>query len=496
MHDNGPARPLPAGDVVLWPGRRDVLRGALLGATAVALSACAPEGDDGSPTTPRSPGTPQTVTFPAGFAWGVATSAFQVEGATSADGRGRSIWDTFTARPGAVADGSTADRACDHYHRLESDLDLIRDLGVTSYRFSVAWPRVMPGGRGAVNAAGLGFYDRLLDGLSSRGIQAVATLYHWDLPQALQDHGGWENRDSTGWFADYAAVVARALGDRVSRWLTINEAKVIAQQGYQTGRFAPGRTDPVASGRVVHHLGVAHGRAVQALRAQGVEGAVGPCVQLSPCYPADDSAGARRSADLADVLENTLYLDPPVRGTYPTDLSEADPQVARGVDSAVRSGDLEVISAPVDFVGVNYYSPQVVGTGGTVTRYPLSSSGWQQVHPQGLADVLLRLHRDYGSPEVVVTENGVPDAHGEDGHDPSRIAFLRDHLGAVHAAIASGAKVRGFHVWSLMDSFEWSSGYTQRWGLFRVDADTVERTPKDSAEWYRDVATTNALRVG
>lgn len=473
------------GEVVAQPRRRDVLRSAALGAAALALAACTPAGKEGAG---------RTVTFPAGFVWGAATSAFQVEGATRADGRGPSIWDAFAARRGTIADGSNADRACDHYHLMDHDLDLMKDLGLTSYRFSVAWPRVLPRGRGAVNAAGLGFYDRLVDGLSARGIQAVATLYHWDLPQALQDEGGWENRDSAAWFADYAAVVAKSLGDRVTRWLTINEAKVIAQQGYQFGRFAPGRTDPVASGRVIHHLGLAHGRAVQALRASGTMATVGPCLQLAPCYPADDSPQARQATDRADVIENTLYLDPVLRGTYPTGLSDAGPEVARGVESAVQPGDLEVISAPVDFLGVNYYSPQVLGPDRPVTRYPLSSSGWQQVYPRGLTDVLLRLHRDYGSPEVVITENGVPDAHGEDEHDPSRSGFLRNHLLAVHDAIAVGAKVRGFHAWSLMDNFEWSSGYTQRWGLVHIDFDTLKRTPKDSASWYRQVAKSNQIR--
>jgi beta-glucosidase len=486
---------MDSSDVVAGPGRRDVLRGAALGAVGLALAACDGRADEATRRTSVPRGTEQTVTFPAGFVWGVATSAFQVEGATRADGRGPSIWDTFAARPGTIADGSTADRACDHYHLVERDLDLMQSLGVTSYRFSVAWPRVMPRGRGAVNAAGLGFYDRLVDGLAARGIQAVATLYHWDLPQALQDAGGWENRDSAEWFADYTAVVARSLGDRVARWLTINEAKVIAQQGYETGRFAPGATDPAASGRVIHHLGLAHGRGLQALRDSGARGTFGPCLQLAPCYPADDSSEARKAADLADVTENTLYLDPVLRGTYPAGLSDAAVEVARGVDAATRPGDLEVISAPVDFLGVNYYSPQVLGPDGPVTRYPLSSSGWQQVHPRGLTDVLLRLHREYGSPAVVIMENGVPDAPGEGVEDPSRTAFLRDHLLAVHDAVSAGATVLGFHAWSLMDNFEWSSGYTQRWGLVHVDFDSLERTPKDSARWYRQVATSNRVRA-
>lgn len=485
---------MDSSDAVPGPRRRDVLRVAALGAAGLALTACDRSGGGATRHTaaPRHP--QQSVTFPAAFVWGVATSAFQVEGATRADERGPSIWDTFAARPGTIADDSTANRACDHYHLVERDLDLLQSLGVTSYRFSVAWPRVMPRGRGAVNTEGLGFYDRLVDGLAARGIQAVATLYHWDLPQALQDDGGWENRDSAEWFADYAAVLAGSLGDRVTRWLTINEAKVIAQQGYETGRFAPGMTDPVASGRVIHHLGLAHGRAVRALRAAAPKAAVGPCLQLAPCYPVDDSTEARQAADRADVTENTLYLDPVLRGSYPAGLSGAAPEVARGVEAATRAGDLDVIAADVDFVGVNYYSPQVLGPGGPVTRYPVSSSGWQQVYPRGLTDVLLRLHREYGSPEVVVTENGVPDAQGEGLHDPSRIAFLHDHLLAVHEAISAGAQLRGFHAWSLMDNFEWSAGYTQRWGLVHVDFDTLERTPKDSARWYREVATNNRVR--
>ena len=479
------------------PGRREVLRGAVAGATLglVGISSSACTGTE----QPRTRGTTATdgpgglVRFPAEFAWGVATSAFQVEGATRADGRGRSIWDTFAAQPGTIVDGSNADRACDHYRLVERDLDLMRSLGVRSYRFSVAWPRVLPEGRGAVNAKGLGFYDRLVDGLAARGIKAVATLYHWDLPQALEDAGGWERRDSADWFADYSAVAVRALGDRVDRWVTVNEAKIIAREGYQTGRFAPGKSDRVASGRVIHHLGLAHGRAVQAFRASGARGTIGPCVQLAPCYPADDSAEARRATELADVTENTLYLDPVLRGSYPRGLADADREVAVGIRAASRDGDLDVISAPVDFVGVNNYGPQVVGGSGPVTRYPLSSAGWQQVHPGGLTDVLLRLHRDYGSPEVVVTENGVPDAPGEDLHDASRTIFLRDHLLAVHGAIAKGAKVKGFHAWALMDDFEWAFGYTQRWGLVHVDFETLQRTPKDSARWYQRVAAANAV---
>ena len=472
---------------------RAALAGVALGAAGTVVSACTGTEPTGTRRTGPTSDRGAVARFPADFAWGVATSAFQVEGATRADGRGRSIWDTFAAQPGAIIDGSNADRACDHFHLVERDLDLVQSLGVKSYRFSVAWPRVLPEGRGAVNTKGLDFYDRLVDGLAARGIRAVATLYHWDLPQALEDAGGWERRESADWFADYGQVVFTALGDRVDRWVTINEAKIIAREGYQTGRFAPGKSDRAASGRVIHHLGLAHGRGVQAFRASRATGSIGPCLQLAPCYPADDSSEARRAADLADVAENTLYLDPVLRGRYPRGLADADAEVAAGIRAASRDGDLAVIGAPVDFVGVNYYGPQVMSGGGPVTRYPLSSAGWQQVFPRGLTDVLLRLHHDYGSPDTVVTENGVPDAPGEDLHDTSRTTFLRDHLLAVHEAIAAGAKVKGFHAWALMDDFEWAFGYTQRWGLVHVDFDTLQRTPKDSARWYQQVAAANAV---
>ena len=285
----------------------------------------------------------------------------------------------------------------------------MQSLGLGSYRFSIAWPRVLPGGRGRVNQRGLDFYDRLVDALLARGISPVATLYHWDLPQLLQDVGGWENRDSADWFADYAAVVFAALGDRVDHWLTINEAKIIAQQGYMYGRMAPGKTDPRAAGTVIHHLNLAHGRAVAAFRASPATGRIGPCLQLAPCYPADGGPEAAAAARSADTTENTLYLDPILTGRYPS-LGEPDVAMAAGLEAAVRTQDLAEIAAPVDFLGVNYYSPVVVdGTGRPVQPHPVSAAGWQQIYPEGMAHVLGRLHQDYGSPEVMITENGLPD---------------------------------------------------------------------------------------
>ena len=357
----------------------------------------------------------------------------------------------FCARPGTITDGSSGAVACDHYHRWESDLDLMHSLGIGSYRFSIAWPRVLPEGRGPVNRRGLDFYDRLVDGLLARGISPVATLYHWDLPQALQDRGGWENRDSAEWFADYATVLFEALGDRVSQWLTINEAKVIAEQGYQYGRMAPGRSDLRASGTVIHHLNLAHGRAVAAFRGIRGIGRIGPCLQLAPCYPADDSPEAEAAAMAADTTENTLYLDPLLRGRYP-DLSHTNRRVAAGIEAATKDGDLAAIAAPVDFLGVNYYTPVVIdGQGRPFQPHPISSAGWQQIYPHGLYDVLVRLRRDYASPEVLITENGVPDDVTDSSQttaDRARVDFLRRHLRAVHQAIGEGCRVTGYHAWS------------------------------------------------
>jgi beta-glucosidase len=467
----------------------------LAAAAGIAASACSPHAG----TTPR-PATSEpaasSLTFPAGFSWGVATSAYQVEGAISADGRGRSIWDTFCARPGAIADGSSGEVACDHYHRWQADLDLMRSLGIGSYRFSVAWPRVLPEGRGRANRRGLDFYDRLVDGLLARGISPVATLYHWDLPQVLQDRGGWEHRDSAGWFADYATVLFRTLGDRVDRWLTINEAKIIAQQGYQYGRMAPGKRDVRASGTVIHHLNLAHGRAVAAFRGSEGTGRIGPCLQLAPCYPADPSPEAAAAAQAADITENTLYLDPLLKGRYPL-LDSADPRMSAAIDEATKDGDLAAIAARVDFVGVNYYSPLVLdGLGQPVQPHPVSAAGWQQIYPQGLVDALTRLRLDYASPEILITENGVPDDAADSTQpaaDHARVNFLRQHLQALHQAIADGSRVAGYFAWSLLDNFEWAAGYSQRWGMVRVDFRTLDRRPKASASWYSSVARSNTV---
>jgi beta-glucosidase len=472
--------------------RRTLLTSAATAAvTAPLLAAC------DSPAAHPAP-TGLGLLFPPGFVWGAATSAYQIEGAAAQDGRGPSIWDTFSHRPGTIVDGSNGDVACDHYHRFATDLDLMRDLGIRSYRFSLSWSRILPTGRGAVNPQGLDFYKRLVDGLHARDIAPVATLFHWDLPQPLQDEGGWENRDCASWFADYAEVAFRELGASVPTWLTINEPKTIVQVGYTYGAMAPGKRDRNAAAVAAHHLALAHGQAVAAFRAAGTGGRIGPALNLAPAYPAYDGADAR--AALADGYENRLYLDPILRGSYPTDASEflgAGPWTA--LEAAIHDGDLAVIGAPIDVLGVNYYGPVFIDVDGTyVTMMPTSIAEWEQIYPDGLYDILVRLTHDYTDRPLLITENGIPNAGTVvpvDGavEDPERIEYVRDHLAAAHRAIAAGARLEGYHVWSLLDNFEWAQGYTQRWGIVHVDFATQQRTPKASAYWYRDVIAGNRL---
>ncbi|MFG1837406.1 GH1 family beta-glucosidase [Micromonospora sp. NPDC049175] len=440
------------------------------------------------PTGPASP-----LRFPDNFGWGAATSAYQIEGAAKEDGRGESVWDTFSRVPGSTRNGDTGDVAADHYHRYAEDLDLMRDLGLRSYRFSISWPRIQPDGSGLPNQRGLDFYRRLIDGLHERGIAPMATLFHWDLPQALQDAGGWESRDTAHRFADYADVVFRALGDSVPAWLTINEPKTVVQNGYLTGHHAPGRQDPDAAYLVAHHLQLAHGLAVGTLRASGSDSRIGPALNLHPCYPADDSAQAAAAAHLYDGYENRLYLDSVLRGSYPEDLlADLGPQsrMVRGI----RDGDLKIISAPIDLLAVQYYTPiYVTGDGSTVRRWATTEAEWQQIYPEGMYDLLTRVTRDYGPIPLTITENGLPTADtltaDDTVHDAGRISFLRDHLTAVHRAIAAGVPLESFHVWSLLDNFEWDAGYDQRWGLVYVDYPTQRRVLKSSATWYRSVIT-------
>ncbi|MGS2615337.1 GH1 family beta-glucosidase [Micromonospora sp. LZ34] len=470
-----------------------------LGATTTAAAGGCDDPADGDPhpetRTADAPAGP--LRFPPDFGWGAATSAYQIEGAAKEDGRGESVWDTFSRTPGRVRNGDTGDVAADHYHRWRDDLDLMRDLGLRSYRFSISWPRIQADGTGAPNQRGLDFYRRLVDGLHERGIAPMATLFHWDLPQALQDAGGWENRDVAHRFADYADAVFRALGDRVPVWLTVNEPKTVVQNGYLSGHHAPGRQDPAAAYLVAHHLQLAHGLAVRALRAVGGAGRIGPAFNLHPCYPADDTPAAAAATRLYDGYENRLYLDSVLRGSYPEDVLAdlgPDSRMVRGI----RDGDLAVISAPVDLLAVQYYTPiYVTADGGTVRRWPTSEADWQQIYPDGMYDILTRVTRDYGPIPLTVTENGLPtpDVLGAEGtvDDAGRIDFLRDHLAAAHRAITAGVPLESFHVWSLLDNFEWAEGYDQRWGLVYVDYPTQRRVPKRSAHWYRTVIAENGL---
>ncbi|MCT2584231.1 GH1 family beta-glucosidase [Actinophytocola gossypii] len=442
--------------------------------------------------------------LPADFRWGVATSAYQIEGATGEDGRGQSIWDTYCRVPGMVEGGENGDVACDHYHRMPADVELIRSLGVDTYRFSVAWPRVQPGGRGPANAAGLGFYDRLVDELLGKGVDPWVTLYHWDLPQELEDAGGWPERDTAHRFADYAMLVFDALSDRVRTWTTLNEPWCSAMLGYYEGRQAPGRRDFAAAMAAVHHLLLGHGLAAGRMRAAApapVE--LGITLNMGTSMPATESLADREAARRADGLGARIYLDPLLRGQYPGDI--LDDLSVRGVKLPVVDGDLAVISEPIDVLGVNYYSSHrlsgVDAQGRTEddegnpvqTTVPLgrpvTAMDWEIV-PEGFTELLVRLSRDYPGVPMVITENGaafddVADAGGY-VRDDDRTAYLSSHIAAVAAARQRGADVRGYFAWSLMDNFEWSYGYAKRFGLVHVDYETQVRTPKQSALWYRD----------
>jgi len=426
--------------------------------------------------------------FPKNFVWGVATSAFQIEGAATADGKGPSVWDDFCRRPGVIADHSDGSVACDHYHRWQEDLDLIASLGVDAYRFSVSWPRVQPSGCGAFNAQGLAFYDRLVDGLLARNVKPYLTLNHWDLPSELQASGGWTHRDTVQRFVDYASHVAARLGDRVAAITTHNEPWVIATLGYETGVFAPGLKDRRAAVQASHHLLLSHGLALQALRALGCKSRLGIVLNLSPAHPATDSHADLAKTRIEDGRNIRWYLDPLFRGGYPADIIEylgADaPQVA--------ADDMQHIATPMDFLGINYYTRQMVSasepfdvrdSGNTVT-----DMGWE-VYPQGLTDLLLRLHHEYPLPPMYVKENGAAFKdvrNGDRVHDEQRREYIAKHIAAVGDAVRRGVRMEGYMVWSLLDNFEWASGYEKRFGIVHVDFETQQRTMKDSALWYRD----------
>lgn len=426
--------------------------------------------------------------FPDDFVWGVATSAFQIEGAATQDGKGPSIWDSFCRRSGVIADNTNGDVACEHYTRWASDLDMIANLGVDAYRFSIAWPRVQPTGAGAWNEKGLDFYERLIDGMLDRNIKPYLTLNHWDLPDALQADGGWANRETVHRFVEYAEGIQVRMGDRLASITTHNEPWVMAVLGHETGVFAPGVKSRATAAQVSHHLLLSHGLAVQALRAQGSKAKLGIVLNLSPMHPATASAADHAKAQLEDGRLLRWYMDPLFKASYPQDVLDD-----LGTDAPrMQASDLKDISAPIDFLGVNYYSRTVVSADNSwrpgTSGFEVTEMDWE-VYPEGLTELLLRIHRDYPAPPMYVTENGgaFKDVL-ENGqvHDLQRTDYLRQHIAAVAVAMRQGVRMDGYMVWSLMDNFEWASGYEKRFGIVHVDYATQVRTLKDSALWYRD----------
>ncbi len=444
--------------------------------------------------------------FPKDFIWGAATASYQIEGGATADGKGESIWDRFSHIPGKIMNGDTGDVACDHYHLYRQDIQLMKELGLQSYRFSISWPRVFPSGRGPVNQQGLDFYNRLVDELLRNGIEPMVTLYHWDLPQALQENGGWANRSIVDDFAAYAACLFDALGDRVKKWITHNEPWVVAFAGNFQGRHAPGLTDLATAVQVSHHLILSHARAVQAYRASKYhDGQIGITLNLYPCVSASDSDLDRQAAALVDGHNNRWFLDPVLKGTYPQDILDLYREKLNA--PLIRPGDMEQIAAaPMDFLGVNYYFRKVVRYAAVHPVLPFeevkpegskyTQMNWE-ITPQGLTDLLIRLDRDYNHPHIFITENGsaFPDAFegGEVVADPDRCEFLEGHFAAAHRALAAGVQLDGYYVWSLMDNFEWAHGYSKRFGLIYIDYPTQRRIWKQSALWYREVIKNNGF---
>jgi beta-glucosidase len=427
------------------------------------------------------------------FTWGVSTSSYQIEGAASEDGRGPSIWDTFSRIPGAVANGDTGDVACDHYHRFEEDLDLMKWLGVNAYHFSISWPRVLPNATGALNKAGMDFYDRLIDGALSRGIEPWPTLYHWDLPQAAQDRGGWNNRDCASWFAEYAHLMAERFGDRIKNWVTINEPFCSAWLGHLYGVMAPGIKDLQTGINASHHLLLGHGLAVEALRQVSSEFKVGITLNFTPAITLGDSADDALAVKLADGFDNRWFADPVFKGSYPSDIVEAF-----GREVPIHSGDLNVISSPLDFLGLNYYFHQTVEYDTEATPLPYrqvrtpkverTGMDWE-VNAETFTELLLRINKDYAPKEFFITENGSAwDDEVINGKvdDPKRVSYLERHLDAMFKAKNLGVPISGYFAWSLMDNFEWAYGYAKRFGLIYVDYETQKRIPKSSAYYYRE----------
>ncbi|MFC6708073.1 GH1 family beta-glucosidase [Flexivirga alba] len=448
---------------------------------------------------------PEIPDLPAGFTFGAATASYQIEGAVDEDGRGASVWDTFCAEPGRIKDGTTGAVACDHFHRYVDDVALMKDLGLDAYRFSIAWPRIQPSGQGPANQVGLDFYDRLVDELLAAGIEPAATLFHWDLPQALQDAGGWQSRETAGRLADYATLVGERLGDRVTRWMPLNEPVVVTLLGHALGIHAPGLQLGFDALPIAHHLLLGHGLAVQALRSAGATN-IGIASNHAPTWPASDAPEDREAAALYDTIYNWIFADPILTGAYPDGFD--------GFMPGPVEEDLKIISSPLDFFGVNYYQPAVVAAPGNPLPgnaidevgampegmpfqvgqprgFPTTGFGWSVV-PDGLREILTTFQQRYGErlPPLYITENGCsyPDVVDADGsvHDAERTAYLGAHLEAVRQAIDAGVDVRGYFVWSILDNFEWAEGYGERFGLVHVDFATQRRTPKDSYRWLQE----------
>lgn len=438
-----------------------------------------------------------TLVFPEQFVWGAATSSYQIEGAAHLDDKGPSIWDTFCREQGRIKDGSNGDRACDHIRLMDSDVALMGKLGLQAYRFSISWPRVMPRGFGKVNAKGLDVYDRLVDTLLASGITPYPTLYHWDLPQALEDDGGWQTRTTAEAFGDYAEAVLDRLGDRVSTWTTLNEPYVSANHGYVTGEHAPGITSQAAGFAASHHLMLAHGMAGERVRSIAPDARLAIVLNFTALEPASDSTADAAATEIAQEVQNRWYIDPLMGRDYPELTTEH-----YGWDRReVHDGDLDVISAPIDLLGVNYYTRQIVSVDGEVPHTPTTpqnTMGWE-LYPKGLAWLLRWLHDEYSPPSMMITENGcpMPDTVRDERQviDDDRIVFIRDHLTEVHAAIADGVPVEGYLVWSLFDNFEWAWGYGPTFGIVEVDFDTLERHPKKSADWYREAIAANGFAL-
>ena len=453
--------------------------------------------------------TVSAASFPKGFFWGTATAAYQIEGAWNEDGKGESIWDRFAHTPGKIKNGETGDIACDSYHRWRDDLALMRAMNMNSYRFSIAWPRIQPSGSGAANSKGFDYYSRMVDALLEARIRPLVTLYHWDLPQPLEDAGGWTNRDTAARFADYVQVTAQKLSDRVNDWMIFNEPAAFVDLGYLEGTHAPGRSNLLDFLRATHVVNLAQGAAFRALKAVRPAARVGTAFSMSPCEAASDSAEDKLAAERAHAMTNIWFLEPALRGRYPEALTFL-PETAM----AIKAGDMEQVRAPLDFIGINLYYRIIASAPGIIDRvahaqnwlFPVKMDGGQQgpktdfgweVWPKALYDMVMRITRDYNQPVIEITESGCsyndgPDAQGAI-HDSRRIAYHREYLAALAGSIADSADVRGYHAWSLLDNFEWADGFSQRFGLAYVDFKTQQRTLKDSARWYAKVAAENKV---